>query len=532
MPCTVSMTCQASRCCRLATTSALYSVASSRTRSSGSTSAHEVGLDPQRRTGTGHAAADPGPATGAQHGGRCTAGEAAHLLDRGDHAVGRITVAESRREQQITFAAAAGGVDGGLGGLVELDRHDHSGQYDEIGNEKDWQTTAISHEKSPRKDESDRLNLMGGGSIPQTTRVSRTANQGTCRADPTGLPTCGPGTASYANMGQVVGISPSAAARIRRVGPVEILIGLLVVIFALQPVLVGLFDGAAVQAWSTVFVAVVVQAVPFLVLGVVVSALIATYVPASFFRRVLPRSTMAAVPAAGLAGAVLPGCECASVPISARLISREVPPAAALAFLLSAPAINPVVLVATAVAFPGRPEVVAARFAASLGAAVIVGWIWARFGRAKWTAAAKGSAEEPETRPAGGDLPRRGPARFPAVRRLPRHRRADVGHPQHRRTAVDPRLLQRPRVAGGAGTRPARGDPGDLFRGRCLRRLQPHPVLADRPARLPGGRADGRRQTDRDAGGHLRPGVRGAVRPAGLRRRDRHLDRGGAVVAV
>ncbi len=198
-------------------------------------------------------------------------------------------------------------------------------------------------------------------------------------------------------MGQVVGISPSAAARIRRVGPVEILIGLLVVIFALQPVLVGLFDGAAVQAWSTVFVAVVVQAVPFLVLGVVVSALIATYVPASFFRRVLPRSTMAAVPAAGLAGAVLPGCECASVPISARLISREVPPAAALAFLLSAPAINPVVLVATAVAFPGRPEVVAARFAASLGAAVIVGWIWARFGRAKWTAAAKGSAEEPET---------------------------------------------------------------------------------------------------------------------------------------
>jgi uncharacterized protein len=55
-------------------------------------------------------------------------------------------------------------------------------------------------------------------------------------------------------------------------------------------------------------------------------------------------------------------------------------PAAALAFLLSAPAINPIVLVATAVAFPGRPEVVVARFVASLVAATVIGLIWARTG--------------------------------------------------------------------------------------------------------------------------------------------------------
>ena len=54
---------------------------------------------------------------------------------------------------------------------------------------------------------------------------------------------------------------------------------------------------------------------------------------------------------------------------------------AALAFLLSAPAINPIVLVATAVAFPGRPEVVAARFLASLLSAMVVGLVWARTGR-------------------------------------------------------------------------------------------------------------------------------------------------------
>lgn len=61
------------------------------------------------------------------------------------------------------------------------------------------------------------------------------------------------------------------------------------------------------------------------------------------------------------------------MPIARGLLSRGVPPAAAFTFLLSAPAINPVVLVATAVAFPGAPEVVLARFLASLATAIVVG---------------------------------------------------------------------------------------------------------------------------------------------------------------
>ena len=78
--------------------------------------------------------------------------------------------------------------------------------------------------------------------------------------------------------------------------------------------------------------------------------------PAGFLPRFLPDRPALAVPVAAVAGAALPGCECGSVPIAGRLVSRGVPPAAASTFLLSAPAINPVVLVATAVAFPGRPR--------------------------------------------------------------------------------------------------------------------------------------------------------------------------------
>jgi uncharacterized membrane protein YraQ (UPF0718 family) len=127
-----------------------------------------------------------------------------------------------------------------------------------------------------------------------------------------------------------------------------------------------------------------VQALPFLVLGVVVSGAIAALVPPGWLARALPDRPLVAVPAAGLAGVALPGCECGAVPIAGRLTARGAPPAAALAFMLAAPAINPVVLVSTAVAFPGRPQVVAARFLASLATAVTVGLLWARLGREAW----------------------------------------------------------------------------------------------------------------------------------------------------
>lgn len=147
-----------------------------------------------------------------------------------------------------------------------------------------------------------------------------------------------------------------------------------------------------VAAWWTVFTAVVVQGVPFLLLGTVVSAAIGVFVPERAFSRLLPRAPALAVPVAGAAGALLPGCECASVPVAGSLMRRGVPPAAALAFLLSAPAINPVVLVATSIAFPGQPMMVVARLAASLSTAVVMGWLWARFGRQEWLRLSKGGA--------------------------------------------------------------------------------------------------------------------------------------------
>ena len=170
----------------------------------------------------------------------------------------------------------------------------------------------------------------------------------------------------------------------RRIGSVEVLAAGLVLLVIFRNPLADVLSAPALATWTTVFVSVLVQAVPFLVFGVALSAVIAVYVPRSFWARALPKHPALAVPVAGAAGVVIPGCECGSVPIAGSLIRRGVTPAAALAFLLAAPAINPIVLVATAVAFPSNPEMVLARGVASLIVAVLMGWLWLRLGRAEW----------------------------------------------------------------------------------------------------------------------------------------------------
>ena len=169
-----------------------------------------------------------------------------------------------------------------------------------------------------------------------------------------------------------------------RPGPIDLIAVAVIAVVLGRGWLLGLIDSPRMLTLVTVFVSIMVQSLPFLVLGTILSAAITAFVPARFFERALPRNAAAAVPVAGAAGALLPACECGSVPVAGALIRRGVAPAAALAFLLASPAINPVVLIATAVAFPGQPSMVVARFAASLLTAVIMGWLWLRLGQPGW----------------------------------------------------------------------------------------------------------------------------------------------------
>ena len=181
-------------------------------------------------------------------------------------------------------------------------------------------------------------------------------------------------------------MTPLRFVRRLRAGSMELLLFILLACALSATMLRNAVSGsAALSTAGTVFCGVFVQAVPFLALGVVVSGLIAAFVSPERLARWLPRRPAVAVLAAGIGGTVLPGCECGSVPVARRLFGEGgATGAAAVTFMLAAPAINPVVLVATAVAFPGAPAMVPARMGASLLTAVIMGWLWARWGRPEW----------------------------------------------------------------------------------------------------------------------------------------------------
>lgn len=128
-----------------------------------------------------------------------------------------------------------------------------------------------------------------------------------------------------------------------------------------------------VGAWATLFNAMVLQALPFLVFGVLLSAVVITFVPQSAWRWILSRRPAFAIPMAAACGAVVPGCECTAVPVAGRLADRGVPFPAALSFALASPALNPIVMIATATAFAGNLSMVSARFLASFLAVLVIG---------------------------------------------------------------------------------------------------------------------------------------------------------------
>jgi uncharacterized membrane protein YraQ (UPF0718 family) len=130
---------------------------------------------------------------------------------------------------------------------------------------------------------------------------------------------------------------------------------------------------ARAQDGVTIFLGILIEATPFLLLGVLVSQGLARVLRSGRTLAWLPRGRLASLAAAAGAGALFPVCECGNVPVARRLLTRGVPAAAAMVFLLSAPALNPVVALSTWAAFSDRPAFVVYRLGLTLVVAIGVG---------------------------------------------------------------------------------------------------------------------------------------------------------------
>lgn len=136
-----------------------------------------------------------------------------------------------------------------------------------------------------------------------------------------------------------------------------------------------LFLAQRFQTFVTIFLGIFIEAAPFLLIGSLVSGLIAVFIDQSMLDRYLPRRALPAALSGAALGLIFPVCECGVVPVTRRLYEKGLPMSVGVAFLLAAPVINPVVMISTYAAFGWGP-VLWGRIVFSFLVAAIVGLIF------------------------------------------------------------------------------------------------------------------------------------------------------------
>jgi len=114
------------------------------------------------------------------------------------------------------------------------------------------------------------------------------------------------------------------------------------------------------------------EAIPFVLLGVIISGLIQSFITERWIARMMPKNRLLASLFGCSVGILFPGCECGIVPITRRLLNKGVPLNAGIAFMLTGPIINPIVLFSTYIAFGNDWKVVAIRAGMAFAVALVV----------------------------------------------------------------------------------------------------------------------------------------------------------------
>lgn len=137
----------------------------------------------------------------------------------------------------------------------------------------------------------------------------------------------------------------------------------------------------AVQDFFTLSISVLIESLPFVFLGIVLSIFVQVWLPASLFDRLLPRRPVFRRAVMSLLGVLLPVCECGNVPLARGLILRGLTVSESITFLLAAPILNPVTIITTYQAFGWDHGILISRILGGFVIANLVGWLFSRHPR-------------------------------------------------------------------------------------------------------------------------------------------------------
>lgn len=110
----------------------------------------------------------------------------------------------------------------------------------------------------------------------------------------------------------------------------------------------------SVQNFILIFLSILWEALPFIVLGALIAGILEELVPQQLVSKFIPRSRTLAIMIGGLLGILFPMCECGIIPVMRRLLRKGVPLSCCVAYLLAGPIINGVVMLSTFAAFYGQ----------------------------------------------------------------------------------------------------------------------------------------------------------------------------------
>ena len=126
--------------------------------------------------------------------------------------------------------------------------------------------------------------------------------------------------------------------------------------YAIIPILLALGYMFYVQPnWVTMTTAILLQMIPFLLLGTGISVIVEQYVSPYRIEKYLHRSPMFAYILAIIMACTMPLCDCAVIPILRSLTRQGLAPKVSLFFTMISPLLNPLVLLSTYYAFPKEP---------------------------------------------------------------------------------------------------------------------------------------------------------------------------------
>lgn len=121
------------------------------------------------------------------------------------------------------------------------------------------------------------------------------------------------------------------------------------------------------------FLSVLLEGVPFLLLGALISGLVDVFVSAERMQRMLPKNNLAAIGVSGLLGLIFPMCECGSVIVIRRFLKKGLPLSSAVSYMLAAPIVSPLVALSTFAAFKGQSPWIMTSLRLSLGYLIAIG---------------------------------------------------------------------------------------------------------------------------------------------------------------